>query len=49
MTNEDKLALYGLFKQGNVGDVNTARPGMFDLSVSHVDWRCCCCGGGGGG
>ena len=25
------LELYGLFKQANVGDVNTPRPGMFDL------------------
>eukprot|EP00892_Ulva_mutabilis_P007324 jgi/Ulvmu1/4964/UM207_0008.1 len=30
ISNEDKLALYGLFKQGTVGDVNTDRPGMFD-------------------
>ncbi|KNA22310.1 hypothetical protein SOVF_035500 [Spinacia oleracea] len=30
-TNDDLLILYGLYKQGNVGDVNTARPGMFDL------------------
>lgn len=25
------LDLYGLFKQANVGDVNTARPGMLDF------------------
>ncbi|XP_074283205.1 acyl-CoA-binding domain-containing protein 6 [Silene latifolia] len=29
-TNEDLLILYGLFKQANFGDVNTARPGIFD-------------------
>jgi acyl-CoA-binding protein len=34
VTNEDKLSLYGLFKQGNSGDVSTSRPGMFDLAVS---------------
>jgi len=25
------LEIYGLFKQGTVGDVNTSRPGMLDL------------------
>mmetsp|Transcript_2847 Transcript_2847/g.11312 ORF Transcript_2847/g.11312 Transcript_2847/m.11312 type:complete len:84 (+) Transcript_2847:176-427(+) len=30
-SNEDMLELYGWFKQANVGDVNTDRPGMFDL------------------
>ncbi|GMH09148.1 hypothetical protein Nepgr_010988 [Nepenthes gracilis] len=30
-TNENKLILYGLYKQGTVGDVNTSRPGMFDM------------------
>ncbi len=25
------LALYALFKQGTVGDVNTSRPGMMDF------------------
>merc|ERR1711924_372574 len=28
-SNDDKLKAYGLFKQSNVGDVNTDRPGMF--------------------
>lgn len=27
----DLLELYALFKQGTVGDVNTARPGMMDF------------------
>ena len=30
LSNEDKLELYGLFKQATVGDCNTERPGMFD-------------------
>ncbi|KQK19800.1 acyl-CoA-binding domain-containing protein 1 [Brachypodium distachyon] len=30
-TNENKLLLYGLYKQATVGPVNTARPGFFDL------------------
>mmetsp|Transcript_39382 Transcript_39382/g.102022 ORF Transcript_39382/g.102022 Transcript_39382/m.102022 type:complete len:86 (+) Transcript_39382:101-358(+) len=28
-TDADKLILYGLFKQANVGDVEGDRPGMF--------------------
>ncbi|KAJ3625598.1 hypothetical protein MTP99_016160 [Tenebrio molitor] len=30
-SNEDLLEIYGLFKQGTVGDVNTERPGMLDI------------------
>ncbi|XP_040988061.1 acyl-CoA-binding protein isoform X2 [Juglans microcarpa x Juglans regia] len=30
-TNENKLILYGLYKQATVGAVNTSRPGMFSL------------------
>ena len=29
-SNDDKLSLYGLFKQGTVGDVDTGKPGIFD-------------------
>ncbi len=29
-TNESKLILYGLYKQANIGPVNTSRPGMFN-------------------
>jgi diazepam-binding inhibitor (GABA receptor modulating acyl-CoA-binding protein) len=29
-SNDDKLALYGLFKQASVGDNTTDRPGFFD-------------------
>ena len=31
LSNEDKLEFYALFKQGNIGDTNTDRPGMLDL------------------
>jgi len=31
-TTDDKKTLYGLYKQATVGDVNTARPGIFDLT-----------------
>ncbi|GAB4834828.1 Acyl-CoA-binding domain-containing protein 2 [Ancistrocladus abbreviatus] len=30
-TNKNKLILYGLYKQATVGNVNTSRPGMFDM------------------
>lgn len=30
-SDEDKLKLYGLFKQVTVGDNKTDKPGMFDL------------------
>ncbi|XP_057766693.1 acyl-CoA-binding protein [Salvia miltiorrhiza] len=30
-SNENKLILYGLFKQATVGNVNTSRPGMFNM------------------
>ncbi|KAL3151502.1 Acyl-CoA-binding domain-containing protein 2 [Trebouxia sp. C0009 RCD-2024] len=29
-SNDDKLILYGLFKQATVGDCDTSKPGMFD-------------------
>ena len=31
-SNEEKLKMYALAKQANVGDVNTSRPGMFDFT-----------------
>ena len=31
-TNEEMLELYSLYKQATVGDCNTDRPGMFDLT-----------------
>jgi diazepam-binding inhibitor (GABA receptor modulating acyl-CoA-binding protein) len=30
-STSDMLELYGLYKQGTVGDVNTPRPGMLDV------------------
>ncbi|GCB68332.1 acyl-CoA-binding protein [Scyliorhinus torazame] len=30
-SDDDMLTIYSLYKQATVGDVNTARPGMFDL------------------
>lgn len=30
-TDAELLELYGLYKQGMVGDVNTERPGLFDF------------------
>ncbi|XP_074538688.1 acyl-CoA-binding domain-containing protein 7 [Halichoeres trimaculatus] len=30
-TDQELLDLYGLYKQANVGDVDTERPGMLDL------------------
>ena len=30
-TDQELLDLYGWFKQASIGDVNTDRPGMFDL------------------
>ena len=30
-SDQELLDLYGYFKQATVGDVNTDRPGMFDL------------------
>ncbi|CAA3025560.1 acyl-CoA-binding protein isoform X2 [Olea europaea var. sylvestris] len=30
-SNEDKLVLYGLYKQATVGNVNTSRPGIFNM------------------
>ncbi|MBA0771280.1 hypothetical protein Gotri_019764, partial [Gossypium trilobum] len=34
-TNDDKLILYGLFKQATVGPVNTRRPGMFNMKEKY--------------
>lgn len=32
LTNAEKLTMYGLFKQAKFGDVNTNRPGIFDMT-----------------
>ena len=34
LSNDDQLALYGLYKQANVGDVNIDRPGMFSIDFA---------------
>ncbi|MBA0687676.1 hypothetical protein Goari_015190 [Gossypium aridum] len=34
-TNDDKLSLYGLFKQATVGPVNTSRPGKFNMKEKY--------------
>merc|ERR1712071_681907 len=31
LTDEELKEIYALFKQGTVGDINTARPGMLDF------------------
>merc|ERR1712243_357496 len=31
LTDEELKEVYALFKQGSIGDVNTARPGMLDF------------------
>ena len=34
VSDEQKLDIYALFKQGSIGDVNTARPGMMTMSFT---------------
>ena len=34
---EEKLVLYGLYKQATEGDVSTRRPGMFDM-LGRAKW-----------
>ena len=36
--NEDKLTLYGLFKQATVGDIDTKKPGIFDQKGASLPW-----------
>lgn len=36
-SDEDMLALYGLYKQSTVGDVNTERPSFWDF-VGKAKW-----------
>ncbi|XP_071960063.1 acyl-CoA-binding protein-like [Antedon mediterranea] len=31
-TDQEKLAIYALYKQATVGDTNTTRPGMIDFT-----------------
>jgi diazepam-binding inhibitor (GABA receptor modulating acyl-CoA-binding protein) len=36
--NDDKLKVYGLFKQATIGDVNTDRPGGFLNFEANAKW-----------
>lgn len=36
-SNDEKLELYGLYKQVTVGDINTTRPGFWDM-VGKAKW-----------
>lgn len=40
-SNEEKLALYGLFKQATVGDVKTDCPSIFNMAgrVKWIAWN----------
>lgn len=31
ISNDEKLLLYGLYKQATTGDVNTSKPGILDM------------------
>ena len=37
-TNDEKLQIYGLYKQATVGDIKTPAPGFFDFAGS-AKWR----------
>lgn len=37
MDDEQRLQLYGLFKQSTIGDINTSQPMIWDL-VGRVKW-----------
>ena len=37
-TNEEKLKIYGLYKQSTVGDVNTPTPSFFDFA-GNAKWK----------
>ena len=39
LSNEKQLELYGLFKQGSVGDNNTPNPGMFCMPATSAKWN----------
>mmetsp|Transcript_1241 Transcript_1241/g.3837 ORF Transcript_1241/g.3837 Transcript_1241/m.3837 type:complete len:92 (+) Transcript_1241:115-390(+) len=38
VSNDDMLSLYGLFKQANVGDCNTDRPGGIFNQKDKMKW-----------
>ena len=37
-TNDEKLHIYGLYKQSTVGDLNIPTPGFFDFA-GHAKWN----------
>lgn len=37
VSNDDKLKLYGLYKQATIGDCNIQKPGILDL-VGRAKW-----------
>ena len=39
LSNEKQLELYGLFKQGSLGDNTTANPGMFCMPATSAKWN----------
>ena len=41
LSNEELLEVYALFKQGSIGDCNTARPGMLDFKVPPSSFTIC--------
>ena len=38
-SNDEKLKIYGLFKQAMVGDINTSEPGMFSGLKTRAKWE----------
>ena len=39
LSNEKQLELYGLFKQGSVGDNDQANPGMMCMPKTKAKWQ----------
>jgi diazepam-binding inhibitor (GABA receptor modulating acyl-CoA-binding protein) len=37
-SNDEKLKIYGLYKQATVGDINAPVPGFFDFA-GHAKWN----------
>ena len=37
-TNDEKLQIYGLYKQATIGDINTSAPGFFDFA-GNAKWK----------
>lgn len=39
MNNEELLNFYGLYKQSTIGDINTTKPGYFNVSKEDKKWN----------